>query len=85
MKSIRGNILLKLHNCFFCHKINFLKRSYPKIEYQHLDYLIWSIKQYQSDFKKDIFSRDNFLMKTQVQNLSLLDIKNIANELNFFN
>lgn len=84
MRNIKGNILLKLHNCFFCHKTNFLKRSYPKIEYQHSDYLTWCIKQYQLDFKENIFSRESFLMKTQVQNLSLFDIKNMAIELNFF-
>ncbi|ASS47088.1 Cytochrome c553 [Candidatus Nasuia deltocephalinicola] len=83
MKNIKGNILIKIHNCIFCHRGYFLRRYYPKIENQYSDYLIWSLKQYQFNFKKNIFIRDNYLMKIQARNLSIFDIKNISLALSF--
>ncbi|ALP70003.1 Cytochrome c553 class I [Candidatus Nasuia deltocephalinicola] len=72
---IKGKNLIKLHNCFFCHKINnkLNKKNYfPKIKSQYTNYLIWCLKQYQINY-----NRKNFIMYSQIQNISLLDIKKI--------
>ncbi len=77
---LKGKNLIKVHNCYFCHNVfKFLKikNFYPKIKNQHLDYLFWSIKQY----KNSIF-RNNFLMNSQINNLSIFDIKNILKFIN---
>ncbi|BEH03899.1 hypothetical protein NDNC_0650 [Candidatus Nasuia deltocephalinicola] len=71
---LKGKNLLKLHNCYFCHKIfkKNLNNFFPKIKNQYLDYLIYCLKQYQSQT-----NRNNFLMNSQIQNISILDIKKI--------
>ncbi|XXS36616.1 MAG: c-type cytochrome [Candidatus Nasuia deltocephalinicola] len=78
---LKGKNLLKLHNCFLCHNIFYNKFTnfniYPKIKNQYLCYLMWTIKQY----RRGIF-RNNFLMKSQVQNLSYYDIKKIFSFIN---
>ncbi|WP_259286050.1 c-type cytochrome [Candidatus Nasuia deltocephalinicola] len=72
---LKGKNLIKIHNCFFCHNIfKFLKINnfYPKLKNQYKDYLLWSFNQY-----KNMTFRNNFLMNSQINSLSIFDIKNI--------
>lgn len=71
---LKGKNLIKLHNCFSCHEVfkNNSFKFYPKIKNQYLNYLIFSLTQYQN-----FLYRKSIIMKSQSQNISFIDAKKI--------